>query len=146
MVTVRLATLDDLNFVADQVVALHGETVWKDLCGPPDRGVIIGRLLADLCQPQHRCWVAEADGRLVGVCGAQITAHRFRPDVPYLQEWALRVVPEYRGCGVGRQLWQTAMAWGKQRGAVGGVRGKPTVSGERTIWTRKQESDYAGMA
>lgn len=131
MVRIREANLGDLHYVVMQIIALRDETIWKQT------GVILSYdhiqawLMAALLQPQHRCWVADDEGLLVGVCGVEITTQRFIPQLPYLQEWAMRVHPDYRKNGVATKLWKAACEWGARQGAHGAVRGIPTHSGER---------------
>jgi len=132
--TIRLANVEDLGVVAELIVALRQETIWKTVAFTPDVLEIEYGLLIALCQPQHRLWVAEDDGAIIGMCGVEVTTQRFIPTVPYLQEWALWVAPSHRRTGLAGQLWRRACRWGKEVGAHGAVRGRPTARGEQLFF------------
>jgi GNAT superfamily N-acetyltransferase len=132
--SIRLATPMDLVDVAQCIAQMREETIWKMIPLTLNLQHIEYWLVRALVQPQHRLWVAEHEGHLVGLCGVELTTQRFIPDVPYVQEWALWVAPLHRGNGVAKQLWRTACRWGARVGARGSVRGKPTAHGERMVF------------
>jgi GNAT superfamily N-acetyltransferase len=131
---IREATLGDLHGVVMLILGMKQETPWKAVAFVPNYDHVQAKVLSYLQQPQHRCWVADDRGILAGMCGVEILTHRFVPDVPYMQEWALTVRPEYRGTGLANRLWRTATEWGARMGAMGRVRGTPTAHGERTTF------------
>jgi GNAT superfamily N-acetyltransferase len=122
---IRLAGPQDLPDVADGIVALRGETVWKHLNFEPNRDYILGWLWQTLSTDgNHALFVAEQDGAITGFIGGQLTTEYFVPDKPMLTEWAWYVKPASRGTRLGWQLWQELMAWARARGAVAAVRTK----------------------
>jgi len=128
--TVREATFDDLPSVVAAIIAMREDTVWRHLPFTPNAEYIGQRILADLQQPQHHCWVAEEEGQIVGVCGVELVHQRFIPDFLFVQEWALWVLPSRRGEGLAYQLWEAAKDWGHAAGAHGDIHGQPMAHGE----------------
>jgi GNAT superfamily N-acetyltransferase len=128
---IRLATPMDLVDVAQMLIAMREETVWKSIPFTPDALAIEYELLTMLLQPQHRLWVVEEEEGVVGFCGVELLTQRFIPEIPYIQDWGLWVKPTYRGTGLGVSLWQKACAWGQSVGAQGAARGRPLPHGER---------------
>ena len=133
---VRRATIEDLWILCDLLEALRQESLWRTLSGAGDRLYAASVLMEYLVNPNELILLAECDGEPIGLCGAEVTAQRFLPNMQYLQEWALYVRPAYRGLGYGRALWQEATRWGQAQGAIGSVRGK-IIKGraiEHYIW------------
>lgn len=63
---------------------------------------------AELLRKDGRCWVAEANDRIVGFCIANVNSRSI---------WALFVLPAYEGRGIGRGLLETAVDWLWRSGA-----------------------------
>ena len=57
---------------------------------------------AELLRTEGRCWVAEAGKPVVGFCIANSRTRSI---------WALFVLPEYEGRGIGRRLLEPAVDW-----------------------------------
>lgn len=121
-VVVREATLLDIPTCAVQIEALRQESWWKHV--PVKTNVEYG--ITKLAQAilglnGTHLLVVEVDGLIVGVCYAGLDHYVFLPEVTYLVEGALYLLPEYRGSRIGAKLWQAMCAWGKAQGAVGGM-------------------------
>ena len=63
--------------------------------------------VATLLQTSGKCWVADADDRLVGFCIANCGSKSI---------WALFILPAYEGRGIGRRLLEIAVDWLWQNG------------------------------
>ena len=68
--------------------------------------------------------MAVDDNKLVGFAGAVMITHRFMPTALVMQEWALYLMPRYRGIGYGKELWNDLVRWAHDHGAYGAVYGK----------------------
>lgn len=84
---------------------------------PPEE---TGRQLEKLLEKgDHKIFVAQADGRVVGYIHAQDYELLYAP--PFKNILGIAVARTYRGRGIGRQLLQAVEAWARASGA-GGVR------------------------
>ena len=63
---------------------------------------------AELLRTDARCWVAEANDRIVGFCIANVNSRSI---------WALFILPAYEGRGIGRRLLNAAVDWLWRSGA-----------------------------
>lgn len=117
-VTVRSATPDDAPTIADFNRVLAAESEGRELDpGRLERGVRL--LLADPKRAHY--WVAEAEGRIVGQC--MVTTEW--SDWSAGRYWWLQsvyVVPDWRGRGVLRALWDQVIEEGKALGDVASIR------------------------
>ncbi len=98
-----------------RIVTLHGEC-YDAL---PGFGItfeaFVARTLADYVLDDGangRIWLAERDGRLVG-CTALVLREGNRGQI----RWVL-VDPSARGIGLGKELMDRAMAWGREQGCT----------------------------
>lgn len=119
---IRLATPQDLEAVADCIVALRAGTVWQHLDFTSNRDHVLAWLWDTLTtKPSHVLFVAEQDGDIVGLIGGELVTEYFVPDKTLLLEWAWYVKPAYRGKRLGWQLWQAMAEWAKAHGASAAI-------------------------
>lgn len=78
-------------------------------------------------------FVAEDDGRLIGICAGSIVDFPLVPDFPHLREWAWWVEGESRTGRTGVALFHALKAWAKKHGARGCVWGEPKEGTETTM-------------
>lgn len=136
---VRQATIEDVSAVYDALDALRQESIWGEMGVEMIPPYVRSQLLMVIHDSRQRLVVAESDGEILGIGGAELQTHRFLPGLTYVWEWALYVQPSCRHLGVGKALWGHLVAWGKQRGAFGAVYGKLMMSArgkakEELIW------------
>lgn len=116
-VTIRQAQIPDLAVCVEMVLALQQETFWKHMQEKADPLAMTIFILNRLFKDGNFClYVAEQDGKIVGICGGEIVTHFLAPQAPILTEWAWWVVPEARQGTVGARLWLTVCQWAKERG------------------------------
>lgn len=92
---------------------------WANILGPrlftsayPDWRATQAQSIRDNCQPEkHPCWVAEADGRAVGLA---TLVHNQDEQVGAIE--LLAVDPDYQGRGIATALIDTAIAESKNLG------------------------------
>ena len=116
--TIRLAIMDDLMPCVAMILQMRQDTFWRHIIPELDHGEVAVLLAHRLLTDQKSClYVAELDGKLIGLCGGEITQHFLSPSVPILHEWAWWVEDAYRHDRVGGRLWRAVCVWGHQRGA-----------------------------
>jgi len=130
---IRLATMEELLTVYDLLNALRKESIWGTVPVEPILPYVHSQLLTILHDPRQHLTVADLDGELVGVCGVELSSHRFLPGLIYLQEWALYIKPRCRSLGIGKALWREALQWGKAQGAYGAVYGRVHAKHSHTM-------------
>lgn len=86
--------------------------------------------------PEGRSWVGEVDGQVVGFCAAALPADGRDASI-----WALFVLPEYEGRGIGKRLLAMAVEWlfaqAAQRVVLGTATGtRADAFYERRGWRR----------
>ncbi len=106
-ISIRPYAEGDLLAVAALVTALGYPTTTDQMRGRMDR--ISGR-------PDHATFLAVADGRVVGMVGALVTAS-YEHDEPTGRLTAMVVSPQAQKRGIGAQLVAAAEAWVRDRGA-----------------------------
>jgi len=121
---IRPATLDDVPALVElgRVLPLHlgGSPVFSRL--PVDSAEELeAEARSDLVDPTYQFYVAEHDGRVIGVsvaCSLEVSSGSVglsRPDhAGYLAHAA--VLPEARGLGAGRALGDATLAWSRDHG------------------------------
>lgn len=125
--TIRAPRLEEIPELVGCLLRLWEDTDWHRMPFVPDTTYLAAWIIATLkSNPSYACFVAEDEGRLIGVCGVQLTVHPLVPTMPYLEEWALWVSARYRGGSVTRHLWRAASRWAKDRGARGRMRHRST--------------------
>jgi ribosomal protein S18 acetylase RimI-like enzyme len=121
---IRPATLDDVPTLVElgRVLPLHlgRSPVFSRLPAETDEEVE-AELRADLVDPTYQFFVAEHDGKVIGVslaCSLEVSSGSIglsRPDhAGYLAHAA--VFPEARGLGAGRALGDAVLAWSRDEG------------------------------
>lgn len=100
----------------------------------PDR--VTPAMYADHLGGLGRSWVAERNGQIVGFSAGALPSPGHDASI-----WALFVLPEYEGIGIGKQLLALAVAWlfaeGAQRIVLGTAAGtRADAFYERLGWHR----------
>ena len=109
-VTVRDAAPNELQAVLDLYRHLHAH----DEPLKPQRAEAVWREILD--SPGFRCFVAEADGRLVASCVLAIIPNLTRGARPYGLVENVITHPEYRRRGIGTMVLRRAMDVAWERG------------------------------
>ena len=114
-VQTRNAQSDDLDEMTALLQALFSiEADFEVDAARQLRGL---QLMLDGCR-KHRCIkVAEADGKVVGMCTAQILVSTAEGSVVALIE-DMVVAPAYRRAGIGRLLMADIESWARAQGAT----------------------------
>jgi ribosomal protein S18 acetylase RimI-like enzyme len=100
----------------------------------PER--ITPAMYADHLGPLGRSWVGECNGQIVGFSAGALPSPGHDASI-----WALFVLPEYEGLGIGKQLLALAVEWlfaqGAQRIVLGTASGtRADAFYERLGWRR----------
>ena len=113
-ITVREGCLDDIPALVDLLGGLFDAET--DLSADPDRQ---HRGLTALMSetPTARVWVAEAEGRVVGMCQVQTKISTAEGGAVGEIEDVV-VAPDCRGWGVGRRLLDVLEAWAAAEGLL----------------------------
>jgi ribosomal protein S18 acetylase RimI-like enzyme len=119
-VTIRVATLADLEIVAELRLALvreHGENLLYSRMRP-DAPILARRhFAAQLRSPDEVMFLAECGGRTIGILRC-VQVAGIPLVFPALHAYisSVYVVPEARRCGVLRKLFMEAVHWCRARG------------------------------
>jgi GNAT superfamily N-acetyltransferase len=113
---VRRATLEDLpaytfmarNFLASTPV---GEVI--DFNEEAFKGFYIGAME----NPDLGAWIAEYDGKAIGIAGALAFPMYFNPTYISVQETWWWLEPEARGKGAGKAMYRKIEQWAESKGA-----------------------------
>ena len=137
---IRAAGIADLVQVYDLLNALRLESIWATIPIEPSQPYVHVQLLNILHDASRRMVVADRNGEIVGVCHGAIAEHEYLPGLTYVIERDFYVLPRYRHLGIGKQLWNDVLQWGKAHGAYGGFYGRIKVQSihrcvEEIIWT-----------
>lgn len=92
---IRLATMADVERIADMAQAFYATTDYPALYGELTRTQALG--LAIVLQEHGLILVAERDGQLIGMVAMQIDACLFNPATRTAHEIAYWIEPEHRG-------------------------------------------------
>ena len=121
---IRPAIIKDLAAIFAMGQALRQESMWGMIPIEPNESYAHVQLLTILQNPKERLVVAVDDEKIVGFAGGLLITHRFMPNAPVMQEWALYLMPRYRGIGYGKALWGDLVKWAHDVGAYGAVYGR----------------------
>ena len=122
---IRPVRFEDLPACVAMIVQLRNETYWRNIEGDSQVDVMSLSIAHRLATNANVClFVAELDGKLIGLCGGEIVSHWLAPQVSLLGEWAWWVVETHRKGSVGARLWLSVVAWAKERGVRYGGRNK----------------------
>lgn len=105
--SIRIATNADIEATLDVRGATRENAISRERLA--ERGITPASLAVEFAQPDHRCWVAESDGRVVGFCIAE-SKHG--------EVIALAVRDGCEGRGFGRGLLGAAVAWLREQGVA----------------------------
>jgi RimJ/RimL family protein N-acetyltransferase len=109
-VTVRAAREDDLDAMADLLVAVAEEGRWIGAEPPVDRERRRRRYAEDLERDDTAVFVAEAGGELVGHLGLVLARYG-------VADLGMLVAAGWRGRGVGSALLRAGIDWARRAGA-----------------------------
>jgi RimJ/RimL family protein N-acetyltransferase len=107
-VTVRPATLDDLEAMMAQRRAIAGEGRWIGAELPLDEERDRASFTSGI--EEGRSMVAEVDGELVGLIGLHPTGYG-------VVDLGMQVADGHRGQGIGSALLEAGIAWARAQGA-----------------------------
>jgi RimJ/RimL family protein N-acetyltransferase len=107
-VTVRNATLDDLDELMVQRTAVAAEGRWIGAELPLDEERDRGTFTAGI--ERETLFVAEIDGEIVGMIG-------LHPEGYGVVDLGMQVKGGYRGQGIGSALLERGIAWARESGA-----------------------------
>jgi RimJ/RimL family protein N-acetyltransferase len=107
-VTVRLATPDDLDEMMRQRTEVAGEGRWIGAELPLDEEGDRASFASGIAE--GRTFVAEVDGRIVGILGLHLERYG-------VVELGMQVRDGHRGQGIGSALLEQAIAWARKEGA-----------------------------
>jgi RimJ/RimL family protein N-acetyltransferase len=105
---VRPARHEDLDHLLDLTEAVAAEGRWIATEAPIDRVVRRERYVSNLDAPDRDMFVAEIDGRIVGVLGMEGTG---------VAELGMFVASDIRRRGIGSALLAIALDWAREKGA-----------------------------
>jgi GNAT superfamily N-acetyltransferase len=116
-VTVRRATAEDLDRYLPLAAAFHNASPVHSAL-PFDYEGFTNFYLSGIDNPNMGIWVAEEDGRVMGITGACCYPMYFSPTNRVVQELWWYLKPEARGNGVGKQMYDAIELWTKEQGAT----------------------------
>ena len=112
MITTRLATTDDLDWMLNELRAFDAFFASRVSLFPDDEhavGVLVGLIL------EHVVFVAESDKVPVGFIAGVLAPHFFNPAIRHLSELFWWVVPSARGTSAGARLLARFESVGRAR-------------------------------
>jgi N-acetylglutamate synthase-like GNAT family acetyltransferase len=110
MVTIRRATEHDVPWLfkcCEDFAKFYGSKI--SLAGNPTYGRAFLRMLTE----KHLVLIGLKDNMPAGFIAGMITAHHFNPDIKQLAELLWWVSEEYRNSGVGMELFEYFLDYGK---------------------------------
>lgn len=128
-IVIRHVTGNDLGTTVDLLYDFGFATAYRvipsDTTRYDPRQYIAGWVIRQLEQKPTAIFVAEEDGRLVGICAGSIVDFPMVPDFPHLWEWAWHVHPGHEDLKM--KLWKRLVKWAKANGARGANYGEPAL-------------------
>ncbi|MBV8463466.1 MAG: GNAT family N-acetyltransferase [Acidimicrobiales bacterium] len=109
-VSVRPATVDDVDAAVDLYAEVAGEGRWIAGEAPVDKLARHARFETSVRRDDAQMFVAELDGRIVGELGIELASYG-------VAELGMMVATGVRGRGVGSALLAAAIDWARQAGA-----------------------------
>ena len=106
-VSTRLAFIEDVPSLCELMSVLGYPTTKEEM---QDRFTVLDK------DPCYRMFVADIDGKVVGMAGA-LKSYYFEKVGCYVRLGALVTLETHRGKGIGRTLVQAVEAWGASVGA-----------------------------
>lgn len=113
---VRPATLEDLPAYMPLALAFHAASPIRQAIPFSVEG-FADFYTAAIESQNMGVWLAEQDGRLIGICGALVYPMYFNPDYWVAQELWWYLSPEARGHGAGKAMYDAIDAWATEKGA-----------------------------
>lgn len=110
---IRKATQEDIPFLLEQAKELASSLATDSLFFPDQ---LLAEFYIGSLVREHIAFVAEDDGKLIGMIAGEIKDHHFRPDIKMVSEWFWWVLPEYRGNSAGGQLVKSLLGEAKNQG------------------------------
>ena len=116
MIQVRLATIDDLPAYVEMARLFHLASPVRDVLEFDAVGYAEFYKSA-LFNVDIGMWLAEVDGKLVGIAGALMYGIYFSPDTRVAQELWWYLAPEARGTGAGAVMFAHIEQWASSQKA-----------------------------
>lgn len=112
MITVRPARHADISGAVDMAFDMAQETDFKELGFSYDKVLALGHSMVD---EAGRClFLAESDGKLVGIMGGYIAEHFFSDDL-LAYDQIIYVAPEFRHTRAALLLMDSFMKWAESK-------------------------------
>jgi GNAT superfamily N-acetyltransferase len=115
-VIARYATAEDLDQYLPLAAAFHSASPVHNVL-PFDYEGFTNFFLSSIGNPSVGMWVVEEDGIVYGIAGALIYPMYFSPSSRVAQELWWWMLPEARGLGAGKQLYDAIESWAKEQSA-----------------------------
>jgi RimJ/RimL family protein N-acetyltransferase len=109
-VSVRPATVDDLDALVDLYAAVAEEGRWIGAEAPVDKVERRARFEGSIRRDDAQMLVAEDDGHIVGELAIEVAGYG-------VADFGMMVAADARGRGVGSALLSAAIDWARQAGA-----------------------------
>ena len=113
---VRPATLEDLPAYMPLALAFHAASPIRQAIPFSVEG-FADFYTAAIESQNMGVWLAEQDGRLIGICGALVYPMYFNPSALVVQELWWWLTPASRGSGAGGQMFKQIEQWSKEKDA-----------------------------
>ena len=113
---IRRAKLEDLDQYVPLGAAFQNASPVRDAL-PFDYEGFTNFFLSSIGNPDVGMWVVEDHGRLIGIAGALIYPMYFSPGYRVAQELWWWMLPEARGQGIGKKLYDAIESWASEKGA-----------------------------
>ena len=117
MINVRRATIDDLDQYTVLAECFHAASPMHGAIAF-DRQGYADFFKASIDQPSVGIWLAESDGKMIGICGALAYPLYFSPNALVVQELWWWLTPESRGTGAGAMMFKQIELWAKAHKAA----------------------------
>jgi GNAT superfamily N-acetyltransferase len=116
-VIVRNAIAEDLPRYLPLAQAFHAASPMHGVI-PFDADGYSDFYLRAIHDPSVGVWLAEDDGKIIGIAGALFYPMYFSPTSMVVQELWWWLTPESRGKGAGQAMYKTIESWAAAKGAV----------------------------
>lgn len=120
-ITIKLPDAKELVSVVELARLMREESVYRFSNGFDELAVLdLGLRLVSLFMHNRGGYIKIAknkEGKVIGMAAGQATPYMFNPKECMITDYALYVLPEYRGTTAAIRLLKDFEAWGKSQGA-----------------------------